>query len=66
MKIVGYCMLWAIAFSLLVAICIIIKQGHVHSSGDKDGDIVAGKAAARLPVPSPAPKPIAHASLPSV
>lgn len=44
MKIVGYCTLWAIAFSLLVAICIIIKQGHVHANGAKNGDIVASKA----------------------
>lgn len=66
MKIVGYCTLWAIAASLLVAMCVIIKQGHVQSDGAKADDIVAGKAAGRMPVESSAPKPISHASLPSV
>lgn len=66
MKIVGYCTLWAIAASLLIAMCMIIKQGHVQSDGAKDGDIVAGKSAGRTSAESSAPKPVSHASLPSV
>lgn len=66
MKIVGYCALWAIAASLLVAMCMIIKQGHIQSDRAKDGDIVAGKAVGHSPAESSAPKPVSHASLPSV
>ena len=66
MKIVGYCTLWAIAASLLVAMCVIIKQGHVQSDSGKDSDIVAGKAVGRTPTEPSAPKPVSHASLSSV
>jgi len=68
MKIVGYCVLWCIAFALLGAICIILQQGHIETPHAKDNDIVAGKSVdrTRATAASPAPKPTSHAALPSV
>jgi hypothetical protein len=68
MKIVGYCALWSIAFALLVAICVILRQGHIPAPGANDSEIAAGKVVdhTRATATSPAPKPAARASLPSV
>lgn len=73
-KIFGYCTLWAIAFALLFAICMIVKEGHIGPDGATNGDVVAGKsggtvvdhAVGQTSAPAPAPKPISRAALPSV
>jgi hypothetical protein len=68
MKIVGYCALWSIAFALLVAICVILRQGHVEPPRPQTGEIAAGKAAdaTRTTAVSPASTPSVRAALPSV
>ena len=70
MKIVGYCALLSIAFALLVAICVILRQGHVQPPRPQTGEIAAGKAIDRTGTtavsPLPASAPSAHAALPSV
>jgi hypothetical protein len=68
MKIVGYCALWSIAFSLLVAICVILRQGHVEAPRPQAGEITASKGAdpARTTAVSPASAPSVRAALPSV
>lgn len=68
MKIVGYCALWSIAFALLVAICVILREGHVEPPRPQAGDIAAGKIAdpTRTTAASPASTPTVRAALPSV
>lgn len=65
MKIVGYCTLWAIAFALLIAMCIIVSAGHVAKDGAPDSDVAASKVTGHGTPGLPAAKPIAHAALPS-
>lgn len=68
MRIVGYCALWSIAFALLVAICVILRQGHVEPPRPRTGEIAAGKGAdpTRTTAVSPASAPSVRAALPSV
>jgi len=70
MKIVGYSALLSIAFALLVAICVILRQGHVEPSRPQPAEIAAGKAIDHTGTaavsPAPASTPSARAALPSV
>jgi hypothetical protein len=66
MKIVGYCALWSIAFALLVAVCVILKQGHVAPARANESDIAAGNAADHSRATAVSPAPTTHASVPSV
>jgi hypothetical protein len=74
LKIVGYCTLWTIAFALLFAICMIIKEGHIGPDGATNNDVVAGQgsdtvvdhAVGQTSASAPAPKPTSRAALPSV
>ena len=66
MKILGYCMLWAIVLALLVSMCVILKDGRVHNRNGSDSDTVTGKVIGHESAPSAAQKRISHAALSSV
>ncbi|WP_116141749.1 hypothetical protein [Trinickia diaoshuihuensis] len=67
MKIVGYCALWSVALALLLAMCMILKEGHIDRRGATDSDVAAaGKVTGSAPATSTTPKPISRAALPTV
>lgn len=73
-KIFGYGTLFSIAFALLFAICMILKEGHIGPDSATNNDVIAGKsgataidrAATQTSPQAPAPKSISRAALPSV
>jgi|GEM_PF-6003503 len=66
MKVVAYCTLWSIALALLVAMCAIIKQGHIEAISAKDSEVATGNAPNRTAAGSPAAKPVSRPTAPSV
>ncbi|PMS16854.1 hypothetical protein C0Z18_22165 [Trinickia dabaoshanensis] len=67
MKIVGYFVLLSVALALLVAMCVILQEGHVDRTDAPDSDVVAGgKVVSHTPAPPSAPKPTPRAALPTV
>lgn len=66
MKVIGYCTLWSIAFALLIAMCAIIKQGHIDATSAKDSEVATGNAANRAAAGSPVAKPSSRPAAPAV
>ncbi|MGG1947389.1 hypothetical protein AB1286_21805 [Trinickia sp. NRRL B-1857] len=67
MKIVGYFALCSVALALLIAMCVILKDGRVVRPDTADGDVAAtGKVVDHTAPPPSAPKPTPRAALPSV
>jgi hypothetical protein len=67
MKIVGYFALCSVALALLVAMCVILKDGRVARPDTTDNDVTAaGKIVDHTAPPPSAPKPTPRAALPAV
>lgn len=66
MKVIGYCTLWSIAIALVIAMCAIIKQGHIEATSTKDSEVATGNASNRTAVGSPDAKPVSRPTAPAV
>jgi len=68
MKIVGYFALCSVALALLVAMCVILKDGRVvrPDSTDNNDVTATGKIVDHTAPPPSAPKSLPRAALPSV